>query len=309
LLNAELDLAHIKTLVLSGSDVRIVAEHTGKDLNENTRIIDRKDFIAFADKINQYNIKECVENLKISYTEADGLLPGILAAKLFLEQTGAAQVVVPQVTIREGLLIDLAQGIDSTVQEGFFSQIMASAVSLGKKYHIDEAHSRHVAKSCNVLFDALVKEHGMNSRHRMLLEIAAILHDIGMFIKVSGHQRHGQYIVTNSEIFGLQKEETKLIANVIRYHRKDKPSELDFHYISLGREERMLVLKMASILRIADAMDRGHSQHIKHFTVERRHETVVLHVENVLDLTHEVLGVEEKGGLFQDVFGYKVVFS
>ena len=309
LLNAELDLAHVRTLVVSGSDVRIVAEQIGKELNENSRYIKRDNFSEFVDKIGKYSLKECVEKLKISYTEADGLLPGLFAAKLFLEQTAAAQIVVPMVTIREGLLIDLAQGFDPALQEDFFSQIIASAVNLGRKYHIDEAHSHHVAKSCMVLFDALVKEHGMNRRHRMMLETAAILHDIGMFIKASGHQKHGQYIVANSEIFGLPRDEINIIANVIRYHRRDRPSELDFHYISLQREERMLVLKMASILRIADAMDKGHSQHIKRFTVEHRPETIVLHVENVLDLTYEIQGIEEKGELFHDVYGYKVVFN
>jgi exopolyphosphatase/guanosine-5'-triphosphate,3'-diphosphate pyrophosphatase len=309
LLNAELDLAHVRTFVMAGSDARFVALQAGTELNEHCRVIDRKDFIAFAEKIRNYSIEESVQKLGITYAEAEGFIPGILVLKLFLEQTDAARVAVPLVSIREGYLIDMALGVDSDIQQEFYSQIMASAVNLGRRFHFDEAHSRHVARLCMTLFDALEKVHGMNQRQRMMLETAAILHDIGAFIKASGHNRHGQYIVANSEIFGLPRDEQDIIANVIRYHRGDPPSEADIEYISLQREERILVLKMAAILRVADALDRGHSQQVKDITIDRRVETIALHAQGNYDLSLELMGVEEKAGLFQDAFGYKIVLS
>jgi exopolyphosphatase/guanosine-5'-triphosphate,3'-diphosphate pyrophosphatase len=309
LLNAEMDLAHVRTFVMAGSDARFVSMQVGSELNDHCRVINRNDFIAFTDKIRNYTIEECVRKLGISYSEGEGFISGILVLKLFLEQTGAARIAVPLVSIREGYLIDMALGVDSELQKEFFSQITASAVNLGRRFHFDEAHSRHVAKLCMVLFDALEQVHGMNHRQRMMLETAAILHDIGTFVKSSGHNRHGQYIVANSEIFGLPRDELDIIANVIRYHRGDLPSEADIEYISLQREERTLVLKMASVLRVADAMDRGHTQHIHIHTVERRAETIVLHTQGGRDISLELMGVEEKSGLFQNVFGYKVILS
>jgi exopolyphosphatase/guanosine-5'-triphosphate,3'-diphosphate pyrophosphatase len=199
--------------------------------------------------------------------------------------------------------------VDPELQEEFYSQIIASAVNLGRRYHFDEAHNLHVAFLCNILFDASAREHGMNRRERVMLEAAATLHDIGMFIRGSGHQRHGQYIVANSEIFGLHREELGIIANVIRYHRGDPPSQTDIDYIALQREERILVLKMASILRLADALDRGHSQRIRNITVERRNESIVLHTGGNFDISSELMGIEEKGGMFQDIFGYKVILT
>jgi exopolyphosphatase/guanosine-5'-triphosphate,3'-diphosphate pyrophosphatase len=308
-LNAEMDLGHVRTFVMAGSDARFVSLQAGSELNEHCHVISRNNFIAFADKIRSYTIEECVQKLGISYSEAEGFIPGILVLKLFLEQTGAARIAVPLVSIREGYLIDLTLGVDSDLQKEFFSQIIASAVNLGRKFHFDEAHARHVAKFCMVLFDALAKVHGMNRRQRMMLETAAILHDIGTYIKASGHNRHGQYIVANSEIFGLPRDELDLIANVIRYHRGDAPSEADIEYISLQREERILVLKMASILRVADALDRGHAQQIKDLTVERRAETISLHTHGGYDSSLELMDIEEKARLFQDAFGYKVVLS
>jgi exopolyphosphatase/guanosine-5'-triphosphate,3'-diphosphate pyrophosphatase len=308
-LNAEMALSYVRTFVIAGADARLVAALIGRELNKNCWIIARGEFVKFVEEIQDYSVEDTVRKLRVSFADAEGFVPGILVYKHFLDRTNAVQVVVPLVSIREGLLIDLASGVDPELQEDFFSQVIASAVNLGRKYHFDEAHHRHVARLSMTLFDVLQNEHGMNRRERMLLEVAATLHDIGMFIKGSGHQRHGQYIVANSEIFGLRKEELAIIANVIRYHRGDLPAPADIEYVALQKDERVLMLKMASILRVADALDRGHSQHISGITVEKKSEAIFLYAQGTYDLSLERIGLEEKADLFQDVFGYKVILN
>jgi len=308
-LSSELDLAHVRTFVIAGFDASIAADQVGRALNENCWIIGREEFAEFVKKVQGYTDEECMEHLQLPFWEAKTFIPGITINKLLLDRTGAAQVVVPRISIREGLLIDLAQGVDPAMQEDFYSQIFASAVNLGRKYHIDEPHCRHVASLCMSLFDALIQEHGMNRRERMLLEIAAMVHDIGMYIRAAAHNLHGQYIIANSEIFGLRREELDIIGNVIRYHRGAPPSPTDIDYIALQREERILVLKMVSLLRVADALDRGHSQQVKLRAIEKKGELLVLNTDSTMDLSTELIGLEEKSGLFQDVFGYKVVLN
>jgi exopolyphosphatase/guanosine-5'-triphosphate,3'-diphosphate pyrophosphatase len=309
ILSSELDLAHVRTFVSAGSDAVAAAAHVGKNLNEHCGIIARDDFTEFVRKVESYTPEECMERLQVPFWEAETFISGLSVYKLFLDRTGATQVVVPRVSIREGLLIDLAQGIDPVLQEEFFTQILASAVNLGRKYHIDEPHCRHVANLCMTIFDALIREHGMNRRERMMLKASAIVHEIGMFIGESDHNLHGQYIIANSEIFGLQRGELDIIGNVIRYHRGEPPSPTDINYIALQREERILVLKMVSILRVADALDRSHSQQVKLAAVEKKSETVAIHTEGSRDLYLEQAGLDEKGGLFQDVFGYKIIIN
>ncbi|MCL2601175.1 MAG: HD domain-containing protein [Treponema sp.] len=308
-LNSDLDLAHVRTFVIAGPHAPIAAEQVGANLNEHCGIITREAFIEFVRKIQSYSVEECMEKLRMPFWEAEIFIPGMMVYKLLLERTASAHVVMPKISIREGMMIDLARGVDPELQEEFFSQILASAVNLGRKYHIDEPHCRHVSLLCMILFDALTLEHGMNLRQRMLLETAAMVHEIGMFIKGSGHNLHGQYIITNSEIFGLKREEMDIIGNVVRYHRGKSPAVEDADYGALDRGDRILVLKMAAIIRVADALDRGHSQQIQQITVEKRGETMVLRTDGNRDLSLELIGIEEKGGLFQDVFGYKIMVS
>jgi exopolyphosphatase/guanosine-5'-triphosphate,3'-diphosphate pyrophosphatase len=77
---------------------------------------------------------------------------------------------------------------------------------------------------------------------------------------------------------------------------------------------------MAAILRVADSLDRGHSQRIRGITLEKRDNTLVIHSGspeassensriNYRDFSLEQIGLKEKAGLFQDVFGYKVILE
>jgi exopolyphosphatase/guanosine-5'-triphosphate,3'-diphosphate pyrophosphatase len=308
-LNAEMELARIKTFVMAGTDAQYLAPQIGRELNAQCGIIDRDAFIQFVDTIRYYSPDECVKKLRVPASDSAGFIPGNLVYKLFLERTAAQQVAVPYVSIREGYLIDLAMGVDPELQDDFFSQTIASAIHLGRKYHFDEAHHRHVAALCLKLFDALIPLHGMSRRERLLLEVAATLHDIGMYIRGSGHHKHGQYVVANSEIFGIYGDELNMVANIVRYHRGALPAQTDIDFLTLQREERILVMKMAALLRVADALDRSHTQQIKEIQVERKSEILALHTGGGFDLSTERIGLEEKADMFQDIFGFKVVLT
>jgi exopolyphosphatase/guanosine-5'-triphosphate,3'-diphosphate pyrophosphatase len=189
------------------------------------------------------------------------------------------------------------------------AQIVASAASLGRKFHYDEAHSRHVADLSLAIYDSLVREHGMGARERLLLEVGAILHDIGTFIKTSGHHKHGEYIVANSEIFGLNRGDLTIVSNVVRYHRKAPPASNHLNFIALPREDRIVVMKLAAIVRVADALDRGHDQRLRDAAFERREERFVIRSPGAADLSLERLSLAEKGDMFEDVFGLEPVLS
>ena len=192
-------------------------------------------------------------------------------------------------------------------EEEIHTQIIASTIGLGRRYHFDERHASNVSEHCLFLFDKLTELHGMGRRERTLLEAAAWLHDIGAFIKANGHHHHSEYIVRNSEIFGLQRDDLTIVANIVRYHRKAGPSPSHINYMSLSREDRTIVLKLAALLRVADALDRGHTQHLTLESLELKEDHLLLQTDCQGDLSMERLSLVDKGDIFEDVFGYKVV--
>jgi exopolyphosphatase/guanosine-5'-triphosphate,3'-diphosphate pyrophosphatase len=149
----------------------------------------------------------------------------------------------------------------------------------------------------------------MGVRYRLILELAAILHDIGTYLKPSGHHKHGYYLVLNSEIFGISKGDLAVIANIVRYHRKAQPSTGHENFISLRREQRVSVLKLSAILRIADALDRGHSQRVRNVQAEIQGSDLALRCKAVGDLSVERHGMPSKADMFEEVFGLNVILT
>ena len=69
----------------------------------------------------------------------------------------------------------------------------------------------------------------------------------------------------------------------------------------------MKILKLSAILRVADAFDRGHQQKYKDFTVSFSRDTITIRVKGHHNLSLEKIALKEKGDLFENVFGYKLV--
>jgi exopolyphosphatase/guanosine-5'-triphosphate,3'-diphosphate pyrophosphatase len=306
-LSSELKLEGIKSFICIGSDARIAAEKAGHRACDTFSVLSRQAFMDFSKRISGYQPDDLVQNLRIAYSEAEGMIPGLLIARLFLERTDADEVIVPDISIREGILISMASGSDE--REEFHAQVRASAVALGKRYHFDENHSQHVAKLALRLFDDLGPEHGLDGHARLLLEVAGILHDIGTFIKTSGHHKHSEYILANSEIFGLAEDERAVVANVVRYHRKQPPAPTHVNFMSLEPGLRMKVTKLSAILRVADALDRGHTQRVDIASTEKSETLLVVRTGGTVDLSLERYSLEEKANMFEDVFGLKVTLA
>jgi exopolyphosphatase/guanosine-5'-triphosphate,3'-diphosphate pyrophosphatase len=132
---------------------------------------------------------------------------------------------------------------------------------------------------------------------------------VGNHISPKSHELHGLYIIHHSEIFGLSDPDRLLVALITRYHRKAAPQLSHLHYDKLAQADRIRVAKLSSILRVADALERTHSQRIKDFTVSLSEGKATLNLEGILDASAERLALPSKADLFQNLFGLKLVLN
>jgi exopolyphosphatase/guanosine-5'-triphosphate,3'-diphosphate pyrophosphatase len=306
-LDSELKLQKVRHFIAVGGDARLAAERVGTPAGEQFSIIENEQFSGFVHDLATLSVDECVRRLHIPYSDAESLVPALLIYLLLARETSADRIIVPAVSIREGMLLTLARGPDDDLQKEFRSQVLASAVSLGRKYHFDEKHGRHVARLALSLFDQLEADHGLDAFYRLLLHVAAVLHDIGTYVATTGHHKHGQYLVSNSEIFGLDADDLAIVSYVVRYHRRALPSNAHMTFMALPRDRRLVVMKLAALLRVADALDRGHSQRVKSFVAERKDDELILHCEGQGDIAAERFGMAQKADMFEQVFGMRVV--
>ena len=159
------------------------------------------------------------------------------------------------------------------------------------------------------LFRELKHLHGLDSRYELVLRVAAILHEVGMFISPREHHKHSLYILMQTEIFGLSTSERELVALLARYHRRYNPERNHPHFSDLGREERMIVFKLAALLRIADALDRTHAQRIKSIQLRPDGSRLYLLTPGVDDTTVEQIALNSKCDLFSEIYGFEVVLA
>src|SRR5271170_8070220 len=264
-----------------------------------------KTFSALTEQLVPMPVDELVRKYRIPYQEAETVGPALLAYWHLAHVFHVKQILVPKSSLREGLLKEMAAG--GTWTEGFSEQAIQSALALGKTYAFDEKHSQRVAELSVRLFHELQPEHRLDKRFELLLKIAALLHEVGMFIGDRSHHKHSMYIIMNSELFGLTRKDISLIALVARYHRRATPRPYHEEYTTLDRDSRIAVAKMAAILRVADALDRDHMQQKRALTFSREPGQFIISINDAVDLTLERLALKEKGNLFEEVFGMKAV--
>lgn len=305
-------LVTAEEVIALGGDIRFAAREiasSNPEQNGNSWIIEKKNFTKFCTDIVRYDTDELVRRYSMTYAQAETVVPALLAYRHMIDITKAERIHVLSASIRVGLLIDMARREFGKEMESFELLIVASSRALATKYHCDENHTEQVRKLALLLFDQMQKEHGLGTKERIFLETAAILHDVGCFVSDRSHHKHTQYIIASSEIFGLSRQDLNLISNIARYHRKSPPTRSHISYTSLDRESRVIVSKLAAILRVADALDQDYSMKIKNVKLTREDEEdrFVLEAETDGDLTMEKLSVEAKGDLFRQIYGKPIV--
>jgi exopolyphosphatase/guanosine-5'-triphosphate,3'-diphosphate pyrophosphatase len=200
----------------------------------------------------------------------------------------------------------LASRVTGREDEALSKGVIRSALAVARKYRADRRHGQMVADLATRLFDELQPEHRLAARQRLLLRVAALLHEVGGFVSNRSHHKHSYYLIANAEIFGLSREEHEVVAHIARYHRRATPQQSHPEYMMLPRDRRILVSKLAALLRVADALDRGRGQEVQDFRCDRREEGFVVWIPGLTDLTLERQALTQKGDLFEDVFGMKI---
>ena len=257
------------------------------------------------EKIAVVPVDELVRKHHIPYHEAETAGPALLAYIRVARAFNAKHIVVSMLSLRQGLLVDEAGG--GLWTESFTDQILNSARTLGEKYDYDRLHAAQVTELASMLFRALQTEHQMDARLGVLLKVAATLHEIGVFVSNRSHHKHSMYLIQNSDVFGLSREDMLLVALVARYHRRSPPKPTHEGFALLDREGRIAVSKLAALLRVADALDRRHTQRIRDIKLSREGGQLVITAPDVEDVALERLAMEEKAAMFEDVYGRKVI--
>lgn len=170
-------------------------------------------------------------------------------------------------------------------------------------------HMEQVARLAGEIFDGLERLHQLERRWRVILECAALIHDVGWTVSPQGHHKHASRLFLEASLPEFPDQDRELIALVARYHRKAAPRSSHRPFTPLPPDSQDAVRKLAAMIRIADGLDRSHRGAV--VTVRCRIEPRRVVFELTLWQPSEAdrAAAAKKAVLFSEVFGREVEFE
>jgi exopolyphosphatase/guanosine-5'-triphosphate,3'-diphosphate pyrophosphatase len=170
----------------------------------------------------------------------------------------------------------------------------------------DVAHMEQDAYLATKIFRLTRELHELPQEYEELLEYAALLHDIGYFIGYDDHHKHAYRMIMSADIPGLDEREKAVVANIARYHRSARPKPKHTGFAALSEEEREAVTKLGAILRLADGLDRSHTNAVQDLECEIVGDHVIFTLHPPYGNEVERWAGLKKSRFFQDVFDVTV---
>ena len=203
---------------------------------------------------------------------ADLVVAGAVLVDTILRRLDADELTLCDLALREGLVIDYVRRHKRQIaQVDKIPDVRRrSTIELAERCNYFAVHAQHVARLALAIFDQTRAIHGLTDREREWLEYAALMHDLGVHISYARHHRHSYYLIKNGDLRGFEPEEIEVVALVTRYHRRGTPKRSHAEYAGLAPSLRRTIRTLASILRVAESLDRSHAQVISRLEIQDR---------------------------------------
>lgn len=294
-------------LLSLGGDMRFAARTLQMELPDSDVV--RVPLIGLqrlTNELAQLTIEQIMRKYHLELSQAETLVPALLANVRMARMLNSDHLLVTGFNLRDALLQGMLQ--PSEWSEDFREQIIRSAEELARKFQVDLDHSQHVAELSTQIFRVLRPEHHMDVRCETILYVAALMHEAGLFVNTPSYHKHSFYLISNSEIFGLNSLDHKLVALVARYHRRAAPKPTHEAFAQLDRDSRVVLSRLASILRIGIALAQSRTQRIRQMDCAVEKNRLIIKARGRTgDLSMEQLELRQNAGMFQDVFGLSVL--
>lgn len=180
------------------------------------------------------------------------VLPGGVAVLYAIFQAlGIERMATSEWALREGLLYDQVGRIQhEDVRERTIAALMQS-------YRVDVKQALRVEHTAKQLLALVAGEWKLDDEASAeMIGWAALLHEIGLAIAHSQYHKHAAYLLENSDMPGFSRQEQKMLALLVRSHRRKFPGAL---YKDLPPRQGTRLLRLTALLRLAVLLHRSRS--------------------------------------------------
>lgn len=242
-------------------------------------------------------------------SRADIIVGGAVILEQVMDALGIESMTISDYALREGVLLDMSTRLRGATLDHLSDLRRRSVEHLMELCDDDPDHSIKVAELALALFDGLADEHGFGHDERELLEAAALLANVGLFVAHARHHQHSYYVIRNSEVLnGFTDNEVEVIANVARYHRRSAPSAKHAPFAALEADDQARVRWLSGLLRVAIGLDRSHAGAVAaiELTATPDHVQIDVRPNDGADASLEVYSARERRTLLEQMLGRPV---
>jgi exopolyphosphatase/guanosine-5'-triphosphate,3'-diphosphate pyrophosphatase len=236
---------------------------------------------------------------------ADLAAAGAILLDTVVRRLGATDLTLCDLSLREGLVLHyIARHRKQIAQADRYPDVRRrSVIELAERSNYWPDHAQQIARLATSLFDQTRGVHALTDREREWLEYAALLHDIGVHISYERHHKHSYYLIRNGDLRGFEPDEIETIALVARYHRRATPKKRHELLSELPRKRRRIIRVLAAILRLAESLDRSHSQTVTGIELHDRGEDGLLQIRTTGDAELELWSALRHATPFERLIG------
>lgn len=179
------------------------------------------------------------------------------------------------------------------------------------RHEREPEHVLQVRKMALALFAPLAAFHQLGQGECFCLEAAALLHDIGHVHAPDGrgHHKWSGRMIREHGWKTIPPREIELIACTARYHRKSPPAPEHEEFSALSAADQTIIVKLAALLRVADALDRSHLQVIRGISVRIDGRKITIQADAAGDITAERQIIPKKAELLEAILDCELVFG
>lgn len=176
---------------------------------------------------------------------------GVAVVKGIFEGLGLQKMTVSEGGLREGLVYDLlGRFMHEDVREHTIQTLI-------HRYSVDITQAERVENTALYLLSQSARTWHLDKEENVhMLSWAARLHEVGLSIAHEHYHKHGEYLLTHSDLAGFSRQEQLLLASLVRIHRRKCPEEIcqRCHQI-----EPIILLRLGVLLRLAVLLHRSRS--------------------------------------------------
>lgn len=297
----------IKNIILIGDYCSDLMKRMLKKKDET--VVSMEVFQKYLGKLSQYDRERLAEELDLFDAGDSLLIPALLLVKQTTEMLDAEYVWVPGTSISDGIAYEYAQKSKLfTSRHDFDRDVRTAAIHMAKRYQSYSPHVQEQLTICEELFGALKKVGGMTRREKLLLEVAALLHDCGKYVSSVTAAECSYEIIMASEIIGLTHQEREIVACSVLYNVQELPPYEELAD-KLDPASYLIVGKISQILRLANALDRSHQQKISDIKAVVKERQLVVTVRTTEDIGLEKMVFDNKADGFEEIYSIRPVLK